>query len=54
MVYCQFRLCITTALIRAAAKAEAGKARTPLLKRLEVYFYEKTTENRNHFNESHT
>jgi len=32
LLYCQFRLCITTALIRAAAKAEAGKARTPLLK----------------------
>ena len=40
-LYCQFRLCITTALIRAAAKAEAGKARTPLLKSLEVYFLKK-------------
>ena len=29
----------------AAAKADAGKARTPLKNYLEVYFYEKTCEN---------
>ena len=45
MVYCQFRLCITTALIWAAAKAEAGKARTPLLKKIGEKYYEKTNEN---------
>ena len=53
VVYCQFRLCITTALFRAAAKAEAGKARTPILKNYGGKYFEKTTENRNHFNESH-
>ena len=42
--YCQFRLCITTALIRAAAKADAGKARTPLLKSLEVIFMKTQTK----------
>jgi len=51
--YCQFRLCITTALFRAAAKADAGKApdcvksHCPNLARccpqpLEGEFYEKT------------
>ena len=53
VVYCQFRLCITTALFRAAAKAEAGKARTPILKNYGGKYFEKTTENRNHFNESY-
>ena len=43
--YCQFRLCITTALFRAAAKAEAGKAHTPLLKKIGENYYEKATEN---------
>ena len=42
--YCQFRLCITTALFRAAAKAEAGKARTPLLISLEVIFMKTQTK----------
>ena len=45
LLYCQFRLCITTALFRAAAKAEAGKARTPLLKKIGENYYEKTNEN---------
>ena len=44
MVYCQFRLRITTALFRAAAKAEAGKARTPLIKSLEVVFMKTQTK----------
>ena len=52
-LYCQFRLCITTALFRAAAKADAGKARTPLLKKIGENYFEKTTENRNYFNESY-
>ena len=51
--YCQFRLCITTALFRAAAKADAGKARAPVLKNYGGKYFEKATENRNHFNESH-
>ncbi|WP_407723921.1 hypothetical protein [Ruminococcus sp. JL13D9] len=53
LFYCQFRLCITAALFRAAAKAEAGKApdcvksHCPNLARccpqpLEGEFYEKT------------
>ena len=45
MVYCQFRLCITTALIWAAAKAEAGKSRAPILKNYGGYYFEKATEN---------
>ena len=44
LLYCQFRLCITTALFRAAAKADAGKARTPLLKSLEVIFMKTKTK----------
>ena len=44
LLYCQFRLCITTALIRAAAKADAGKARTPLLKSMEVVFMKTQTK----------
>ena len=53
LLYCQFRLCITTALFRAAAKAEAGKARTPLLKKIGENYYEKANKNRNYINESH-
>ena len=41
LLYCQFRLRITTALIPAAAKSDAGKARTPLKNYLEVYFMKK-------------
>ena len=46
-LYCQFRLCITTALFRAAAKADAGKARTPLLKSMEVVFMKTQTKTEN-------
>ena len=53
LLYCQFRLCITTALFRAAAKADASKARAPILKNYGGNYFEKATENRNHFNESH-
>ena len=45
LLYCQFRLCITTVLFWAAAKADAGKARTPLLKKIGENNYEKTNEN---------
>ena len=53
LFYCQFRLCITTALIWAAAKAEAGKARTPLLKKIGDNYFEKANKNRNYINESY-
>ena len=53
LLYCQFRLCITTALIGATAKAEAGNARAPILKNYGGKYFEKASENRNHFNESY-
>lgn len=43
LFYCKFRLCITTALFRAAAKADAGKARTPILKNQGDINFEKAT-----------
>jgi len=62
VVYCQFTndggLLPVSPLyydrpLSGGRKAEAGKARTPILKNYGGKYFEKTTENRNHFNESH-
>ena len=58
VVYCQFTndggLLPVSPLyydrpLSGGRKAEAGKARTPILKNYGGKYFEKTTENRNHF-----